>query len=75
MVKALLSTVTVIPKSDFSKCLPMALQIMRDIDEDDTEFVALALSLGYDGIWSDDRDFQRQKEVRIWRTRELIDLI
>jgi predicted nucleic acid-binding protein len=48
---------------------------MEDIDEDDTEFLALALSFQNDGIWSEDRDFQRQTAVRVWKTGELLDVL
>lgn len=55
----LISSVTVVPKSEFSEYLPKARLIMSAIDEDDTSFVALALSFKNEGIWSEDRGFQR----------------
>ena len=49
-----------------------AKKIMDKVDPSDTAFVALALAIKNDGIWSDDRDFQRQKEIKVWRTENLI---
>ena len=48
---------------------------MHDIDVDDTSFIALAISFKNEGIWSEDKDFQRQNAVRIWRTRDLVDML
>ena len=75
LLHGLLSVVTVVPKRDFKAHIPKALKIMEDIDEDDTEFLALALSFQNDGIWSEDRDFQRQTAVRVWKTGELLDVL
>ena len=45
-------------------------EIMVDIDRSDIPFVAAALSLLCDGIWSDDADLKRQKRVKVWNTKE-----
>lgn len=45
---------------------------MDRIDPSDTPFIALALSIESDGIWSDDDHFQMQDRVRIWKTKELV---
>ena len=41
-------------------------------DMSDVPFVALALSIESDGIWTEDEHFRRQKEIRIWGTDELL---
>jgi predicted nucleic acid-binding protein len=46
---------------------------MRDIDESDAPFLALALSFPNDGIWSDDKHFKEQKLVRVWTTRDMLE--
>lgn len=75
LIDVLISSVTVIPKSEFREYLPRGRQIMHDIDVDDTSFIALALSFKNEGIWSEDKDFQRQNAVRIWRTRDLANML
>lgn len=50
-----------------------AVKIMGGIDKADAPFVALALGIKNDGIWSDDRHFLQQKAVKVWRTKSLAD--
>jgi len=52
-----------------------AKQIMDNIDPDDTPFIALALSVKNDGLWSDDKHFQQQNRIQIWKTEVLIKLL
>ena len=47
-----------------------ALEIMREIDEADTPFLALAMQEKC-AIWSDDLHFSRQGKVKILSTQEL----
>jgi predicted nucleic acid-binding protein len=49
-----------------------ARKIMDKIDPDDSPFIALALSVVNDGIWTDDHHFMQQKEIKIWRTKDLL---
>ncbi|MHB1869207.1 MAG: PIN domain-containing protein [Nitrososphaerales archaeon] len=50
-------------------------KIMDKIDPDDAPFIALALATDNDGIWTEDRHFERQKSVRTWRTADLLGLM
>jgi predicted nucleic acid-binding protein len=45
-----------------------ARDIMQAIDPGDAMFVAAALAVENEGIWSDGRHFQRQKKIRIFST-------
>ena len=55
--------------------MPEAKEIMDKIDKDDTKFIALALAVDNDGVWSDDRHFEMQTTIRIWKTSELAKLM
>ncbi len=46
--------------------------IMDKIDPDDTPFIALALSVENDGIWSDDEHFTMQKIIKTWETGDML---
>lgn len=46
--------------------------IMDRIDPADTPFIALALAVENDGIWSDDRHFAKQNAIRVWKTSDLL---
>jgi len=55
--------------------MDQAKEIMDALDPDDTPFVALALAVENDGIWSDDKHFRQQNRIRIWETKDLLTLI
>lgn len=57
------------------KWMKMAREIMDSIDADDTKFVALALSVENDGIWSEDEHFFKQKVIKTWRTAEVLAIV
>ena len=51
-----------------------ASKIMDSIDPDDTPFIAAALATGAD-IWSDDKHFEQQNEIKVWKTKDLIQFL
>ena len=71
----ILKRVNVVPKSKFYRYYQEGVQIIGNIDMDDVPFISLALSMHNDGIWSEDKDFRKQKRIRIWSTEELINII
>ncbi|MBI1972937.1 hypothetical protein HYS50_02950, partial [Candidatus Woesearchaeota archaeon] len=52
--------------------LEEAKQVMQTIDPDDVQFIAAALAISCDGIWSDDKHFQKQSRVKVWTTETLL---
>jgi predicted nucleic acid-binding protein len=52
-----------------------AKEIMDKIDPADTPFIALALAVENDGIWSDNEHFKQQNRIRVWKTNELLKLL
>ena len=71
----LLTNLHVIPSKDIMANWKGAEEIMVGIDRSDTPFVAAALSLPCDGIWSDDLHLKRQKKVKVWNTKEVLGLL
>ena len=49
--------------------------VMDKIDPNDTPFIALALSVESDGIWSHDKHFEKQNKLKIWKTGILLKLL
>jgi len=49
-----------------------ARHVMDMIDSKDTPFIALALAVENDGVWSEDRRFEQQSRVKVWKTKELL---
>src|SRR3990167_2349888 len=66
--------VEIIPESEI-KHRDEAKEIMDKIDPDDTIFVALGLSIKNNGIWSDDKHFEKQDRIKVWKTEDLLDYI
>ncbi len=71
LLNILLEEINIVPKPEFENQLPEAEKIIGEIDPDDVPFLALALHLNAD-LWSDDKHFQNQKKVNVWKTSQLI---
>lgn len=68
----LLGHVQIINDLSFESKLEEARNIMEDIDPDDVPFIAAALAVDNEGIWTDDGHFSRQKRIRIFSTASLL---
>lgn len=71
----LFSRITIYPKDEYADCYAQAKNIMKDVDPDDAPFLALAMKTKVDGIWSEDKGFQQQNYVKVYTTKELLELI
>ncbi len=65
--------VQTIPFSKYRSYIDKGLNIIGDVDKDDAPFIALALSLDADGIWTNDKDFEKQDAVKVWKTKDLVE--
>lgn len=70
---SLMDKVELIPSEVFEDKMIFAEDIMRDIDLKDSPFLALGMACNVDGIWSEDRDFDRQCVLKRYSTKELLD--
>ena len=75
LLNAFMTRLNVVEKKEFADSYVEALGVMRGIDEDDAEFLALALVIDADGIWTNDRHFLKQTRIRVWTTAELANLL
>ena len=71
----LFSRITIYSKDEYADCYVQAKDIMKDIDPDDAPFLALAMKTRVDGIWSEDKGFQEQNHVKVYITKQLLELI
>ncbi len=62
-----------IPFSKYESHIDKGLDIIGDVDKDDAPFIALALALNADGIWTNDKDFEKQDAVKVWKTKDLVE--
>lgn len=75
LLNEILNFVVLMPYVNIEDKIKDAEAIFGKIDVDDIIFVALALSIPNDGIWSDDADFQRQDKIKIWKTKDILGLV
>ena len=50
-------------------------KIMKDIDIDDAPILACALAIKNIGIWSEDKHFEKQNKIKVWKTKDILKLI
>ena len=58
-----------------AEVLEEAERTMAHIDPDDAPFLAAALAIHCDGIWTEDLHFLEQSVIRVWRTKDLMHFI
>ena len=68
----LLENISIVPAQTIRPYLKEAEKIIGDIDPGDIPFVALALAVDNDGIWTNDKHFRKVKKIKIWNTPELL---
>lgn len=72
---SILSKIRQVDNAELAPFFESASKVMAEIDYSDILFIALALSTSNDGIWTEDRHFERQSVVRVWKTAELLQLL
>jgi putative PIN family toxin of toxin-antitoxin system len=60
-----------IPESSWWNQYTQAENLIGQKDPKDVPFLAVALALKADGIWSNDKDFESQSSFKVWKTTEL----
>ena len=75
LLNLLMENISIIPANKIKPHIKKAQKIIGSIDENDVPFIALALSLPNNGIWTNDTHFTRQKSIKIWTTETLLKTI
>ena len=70
LIGLLKSKIKTLPKEQFNIFLTKANELISD--KDDTEYLALALSMNNVPIWSEDIHFKEQLIVKVFTTAELV---
>jgi len=74
LLSILLKKVVIVPNDALLPFRRKALEIVKDIDQDDVLFVACALAYPESVIWSNDKKLKTQKSVKILNTGEISSL-
>lgn len=65
-------SIEIVEKEKYAYKLPEADKLIGHIDKGDVPFLALALSIANEGIWTENVKHFKQEKIRIWTTTELI---
>ena len=71
LMTLLMENITIVPLLKLKPYMDKAYKIMGDIDPCDVPFIALALAVENDGIWSNDRHFESLKDIKVWETTDV----
>ena len=71
LISELIKSILIIPEENYIDMLPSALEIMKDVDEKDSPFLALAMKLNCP-ILSNDKHFKEQKSIKCYKIQEFI---
>lgn len=75
LLNILLENLNLVPIDEYEKKMDEAMEIISKIDEKDSQFIALALSIVNDGIWSNDKHFEKQEKIQVYKTVDIINLL
>ncbi|MHA1144307.1 MAG: PIN domain-containing protein [Candidatus Helarchaeota archaeon] len=71
----LLEQIYFVSLKEYEEEFERAMKIMQDFDIKDAPFLAIGLALDLDGIWSDDKHFMKQNEVKTYSTNDLLSML
>lgn len=74
LIKILHEKIIIAVENEYSDEMEKAESIIGKIDPKDIPFIALALSIENDGIWTRDDHFTKQSEIKIYSTSDLISI-
>lgn len=72
---SIISSINLVEENTLFSSLQKAREIMDKIDEKDTIFVASALAIGADGIWSEDNHFEKQRDIKLYKTQDILNIL
>ncbi len=75
LLRNLLSYINLVREDKFIDYLGEAEKIIGKIDINDVVFVACALAINADGIYSEDRHFERQNRVNVFKTKDVLEIL
>ena len=72
LLSLLFNRITILSKEEYFAFLKESETLIED--KGDVPFIAAAISQKAHGIWSDDRHFKKQTKIKIFSTREMLEL-
>lgn len=75
ILNTILENLILVPIDEYEKKMNEGMKYIGNIDEKDTQFIALALSIENDGIWSNDKHFDKQKKIKVLKTIDILNYL
>jgi len=75
LLRLILSKVKIIDDKIISPYYKTAEEIIGKIDVKDIPYIALALAIKNDGVWTSDTHFQRQNKIKIFTTKDILEIL
>lgn len=75
VLSLILENISIIPAQKIKVHFNEANNLIGKVAPNDIPFVALALATENDGIWSNDKDFEVLKDIKVWKTTDIISYI
>src|SRR3989338_1175024 len=75
LYSSILLDLELVEKKDIEPFMHEAEELMKDIDPTDSIFIACALAIKADGIFSEDVHFDKQNRIKIFKTEDIIKLL
>jgi predicted nucleic acid-binding protein len=72
LLKSMLENIRVVHVGEIRNKISEAEEIMKNIDIKDSVFIATALAINADGIWSFDNDFKKQDKFKIFESYDFV---
>lgn len=73
LISLILENIEIVSIDDIMPHYDKAVEIIGKVDMGDVPFVALALAMKNDGIWTNDKDFDNIQEIKVWKTSQILD--
>lgn len=70
-----MQNITVLPDEKVKSKISDAMEIMKEIDINDAPILACALAVQNDGIWTEDKHFEKQNTIKVLKDEELLNYI
>lgn len=75
ILSQLMKRINLIPIERFIKKIDEAKKLIGNIDPNDVAFLAVALNFDGSVIWSEDKDFEKQNKVVIFKTKDIVEIL
>ena len=75
LLNTLLENLILVPIDEYENKMGEGMKIIGTIDEKDTPFIALALSIENYGIWSNDKHFEKQKKIKVFKAIDILNVL